>query len=280
MSATASSHVHVEKQPTKSLPNKLSWLAVVIFVVAMLPATIFVMYAIQQHNHAITSATIVANALTPNHHPSTKPSATSSIVLVPTLSVGIDMIGASVLFISVIGLCGVAKRSRTIMNIYFTILIAFILFQVGVAVIAYVNGAQWVDRSLDRSWQQAYETDPSLIRDLQLEFHCQGFSTITDRHILTPSRSEDLVKPCKEILAVRFGRRLNALGTLVLFMRLVQLSGVFLLCLLFHQIAQLDDQEDIADIAEKAQPSDAVITEKTGLMAAYDGIEENDEEGV
>ncbi|RUP16106.1 hypothetical protein BC936DRAFT_139549 [Jimgerdemannia flammicorona] len=257
------------------------------------------MYAIQQHNHAITSATIVANALTPNHHPSTKPSATSSIVLVPTLSVGIDMIGASVLFISVIGLCGVAKRSRTIMNIvsfphlYFTILIAFILFQVGVAVIAYVNGAQWVDQSLDRSWQQAYETDPSLIRDLQLEFHCQGFSTITDRHILTPSRSEDLVKPCKEILAVRFGRRLNALGTLVLFMRLVQvckqghlrgfvgpLSGVFLLCLLFHQIAQLDDQEDIADIAEKAQPSDAVITEKTGLMAAYDGIEENDEEGV
>ncbi|KAG0377345.1 hypothetical protein BGX24_006293 [Mortierella sp. AD032] len=185
------------------------------------------------------------------------------ITLTPTLSVGVDIMGIGVVLVSVMGLFGVAKGCRRLMNMYFGIVLCFIAVQVGYAVVGFMSGANWVEESLEKSWDRAYQTDRSLIHDLQIESRCQGFYSRGDRAVAMPAGMEDYLAPCADILSLRFGRRLEKMGYLILCIRLIQaslfrvacagyflrrvmsegLTGVFLLSVLFKQLAAID-QED------------------------------------
>ncbi|KAF9119203.1 hypothetical protein BGW39_000485 [Mortierella sp. 14UC] len=170
------------------------------------------------------------------------------ITLTPTLSIGVDIMGIGVVLVSVMGLLGVAKGCRRLMNMYFGLVLCFITVQVGYAVVGFMSGSSWVHEALEKSWDKAYQTDRTLIHDLQIESRCQGFYNRGDRAVSMPTSMEDYLGPCAEILNLRFGRRLQKMGYLILCIRLIQaslfrLTGVFLLSVLFRHLAALD-QED------------------------------------
>ncbi|KAI8600730.1 hypothetical protein EDD21DRAFT_430630, partial [Dissophora ornata] len=166
------------------------------------------------------------------------------ITLIPTLSVGIDVMGIGVVLVSIMGLFGVAKGCRRLMNLYFGLVLCFIAFQVGNAIVGYMSGSSWVQEALEKSWDMAYRTDKGLIRDLQIELHCVGFHTQEDRAVPTSTSSEIYLPPCAEILQLRFGKRLQHLGSLILCIRLIQLTGVLLLSVLFKHLAAMDQVEE------------------------------------
>ncbi|KAF9968246.1 hypothetical protein BGZ70_005636 [Mortierella alpina] len=126
-------------------------------------------------------------------------------------------------------------------------------------------GAAWADKLLDRSWNTALVNDPELIHDLQAE----GFD---DRSAGSPEAcpgSEDLPS-CGEILKLNFGSRLEKLGTMLLLLRLLQLSGVLLLAILFKYLALIDREES----EQEDKNTLVTITEKSG----YDLAEKQSED--
>ncbi|KAF9096902.1 hypothetical protein BGX23_010213 [Mortierella sp. AD031] len=155
--------------------------------------------------------------------------------------------------VSLIGLLGVAKGNRRLMNLYFGFVMVFISIQALLAVKGALSGADWVKDALDRSWTNAYETDPDLIRDLQIE----GFHDAEDRSLDTNTGYEGHLRNCSDILEMDFGKRLERLGTTVLWIRLIQLAGVLLLSFLFKYLVILDqsnlDKEREEEEALQAQ---------------------------
>jgi hypothetical protein len=55
------------------------------------------------------------------------------------------------------------------MKQYFGLVLCFIGVQVGYAVVGFMSGTSWIQEALEKSWDKAYESDRSLIRDLQIE---------------------------------------------------------------------------------------------------------------
>ncbi|KAI7828745.1 hypothetical protein BC939DRAFT_49528 [Gamsiella multidivaricata] len=166
------------------------------------------------------------------------------IMLIPTLSVGIDVMGVGVVLVSIMGLLGVAKGCRHLMNLYFALVLCFIAVQVGNAIIGFMSGSSWIQEALQKSWDKAYHTDRSLIRDLQTEFHCQGFLTREDRAATMSLDPEIYLPPCAQFLYMRFGKRLQRLGSIIFCIRLIQLTGVFLLSILFKHLATMDPTDE------------------------------------
>lgn len=209
----------------------LQWcLAPLIFVATMIPASALLVHILQTQSQQAESM----------RH---------GITLTPTLSVGVDIMGIGVVLVSVIGLLGVAKGCRRIMNLYFGLVLCFIAVQVGYAISGFMSGASWVHEALEKSWATAYRTDKSIIHDLQVESNCQGFYSRGDRAVAMPPSMEDYLPPCSEILDQRFGKRLQRMGHLILCIRLIQLTGVFLLSILFKYLAVIE-QEDSEDSDE------------------------------
>ncbi|KAF9574803.1 hypothetical protein EC968_005281 [Mortierella alpina] len=101
-----------------------------------------------------------------------------------------------------------------------------------------------MSEALEKSWDKAYDTDKGLIRDLQIEFHCQGFSSHDDRAVQAPRSVEGSLPFCADILQQRFGKRLRRLGSLILCIRLIQLTGVLLLSILFKHLAMMEQVEE------------------------------------
>ncbi|KAF8948142.1 hypothetical protein BGZ47_006250 [Haplosporangium gracile] len=206
----------------------LQWcLAPLIFVATMIPASVLLIQILKTQNQQPDSM----------RH---------GITLTPTLSIGVDIMGIGVVLVSVMGLLGVAKGCRRLMNLYFGLVMCFIAVQVGYAVVGFMSGAHWVHEALEKSWDKAYLTDKSLIHDLQIESRCQGFYSRGDRAVAMPPSMEDYLAPCAEILNLRFGKRLQRMGYLILCIRMIQLTGVLLLSVLFKHLAVLD-QEDSED---------------------------------
>ncbi|KAF9208657.1 hypothetical protein BGZ49_008035 [Haplosporangium sp. Z 27] len=166
------------------------------------------------------------------------------ITLIPTFSVGVDIMGIGVVLVSIMGLLGVARGCRQLMNFYFVLVLLFIGVQVGNAVVGFLSGSNWIKEALETSWSRAYKVDKGLIQDLQNEFHCQGFHSQEDRSTSMSLRADVYLPPCAEILHTRFGQRLQRLATIILCIRLIQLTGVFLLCILFKHLATTDQAEE------------------------------------
>ncbi|KAG0273205.1 hypothetical protein BGZ96_004981 [Linnemannia gamsii] len=166
-----------------------------------------------------------------------------------------------VIAVSLIGLLGVARGNRRLMNLYFGFVIVFISIQALFAVKGFLSGADWVRDALDRSWTNAYETDKDLIRDLQSEFNCKGFFDGEDRSLETSTGYEGQLPNCSGILEKTFGNRLERLGTTILWIRLIQLAGVLLLSILFKYLAFLDqtDADDKDEDALEAQQQSEML---------------------
>ncbi|KAF9196476.1 hypothetical protein BGZ50_000096 [Haplosporangium sp. Z 11] len=178
----------------------------------------------------------------------------SDITLIPNLSVGVDIMGIGVVIVSIMGLFGVARGCKRLMNLYFALVLCFIVIQVRCSIHGFILGSGWVVEALEKSWDNAYETDKDLIRDLQGEFHCQGFYSSNDRAVELPSSTGDSMPACAEILQERFGKRLQRLGSLILYIRLIQLTGVFLLSILFRHLVAMDEEneEEIKSMDEES----------------------------
>ncbi|KAF9951544.1 hypothetical protein BGZ72_006964 [Mortierella alpina] len=166
------------------------------------------------------------------------------ITLTPTFSVGVDIMGIGVVVVSIMGLLGVAKGCKRLMNLYFVLVLCFIAVQAVYAITGFMSGTSWILEALEKSWDRAYDTDKGLIRDLQIEFNCQGFSSQDDRAVLVPRSFEEPVPFCADILQQRFGKRLRRLGSLILCIRLIQLTGVLLLSILFKHLAMMEQTEE------------------------------------
>ncbi|KAF8935185.1 hypothetical protein BGZ58_005178 [Dissophora ornata] len=113
------------------------------------------------------------------------------ITLIPTLSVGIDVMGIGVVLVSIMGLFGVAKGCRRLMNLYFGLVLCFIAFQVGNAIVGYMSGSSWVQEALEKSWDMAYRTDKGLIRDLQIELTGVLLLSVLFKHLAAMDQVEE-----------------------------------------------------------------------------------------
>ncbi|KAF9345263.1 hypothetical protein BGX26_003347 [Mortierella sp. AD094] len=112
------------------------------------------------------------------------------ITLIPTFSVGVDIMGVGVVLVSVMGLFGVAKGCRQLMNLYFGLVLIFIGVQVGNAVLGFLSGSNWIQEALEKSWSRAYEADKGLIRDLQNELTGVFLLSILFKHLATLDQTE------------------------------------------------------------------------------------------
>ncbi|KAF9306920.1 hypothetical protein BGZ74_002011 [Mortierella antarctica] len=119
----------------------------------------------------------------------------SGVALVPILSVGIDMASIAVLSISVLGLIGVIRGCRRLMNLYFGLVLAFIGVQVGYAVAGFISGTSWIEASLERSWGDAYHKDPSMIYDLQTELGSVLLLSILFKYLAVLDSESSSVEP-------------------------------------------------------------------------------------
>ncbi|KAF9437652.1 hypothetical protein BGZ76_011766 [Entomortierella beljakovae] len=203
------------------------------------------------------------------------------ITLIPTLSVGVDIMGIGVVLVSIMGLFGVAKGCRRLMNLYFGFVLVFIAVQLGSAVFGFINGTSWVQDALEKSWSKAYETDKGLIQDLQDEFVCKGFKSDDDMSTPTSRNSDIYLPPCAEILQTRFGQRLQRLGSIVLCIRMIQLTGVLLLSILFRHLASVDQSDD--DIDEDRSDEESLYFKSEKQIEDEDArvpllLEEDDED--
>ncbi|KAF9185336.1 hypothetical protein BGZ49_004319 [Haplosporangium sp. Z 27] len=158
-----------------------------------------------------------------------------------------DSMCVGVVLISLMGLFGVTKGSKRIMNLYFSFVVVFIAFQGLLAIRGYLTGESWVQNVLDLSWDAAYDSNPELIKDLQREFNCQGFNDQDDRSLELPLEDDEHLPPCSEVLEMSFGKRIKKLASVILCIRLIQLAGVFLLSILFKYLAAMDREEQGLD---------------------------------
>ncbi|KAF9332357.1 hypothetical protein BG006_004780 [Podila minutissima] len=203
------------------------------------------------------TSVILARLLREQLNNSRPSSMDSGVALVPILSVGIDMASIAVLSISVLGLIGVIRGCRRLMNLYFGLVLAFIGVQVGYAVARFISGTSWIEASLERSWGDAYHKDPSMIYDLQTEFNCRGFKTQDDRAVDTPG-SDVYLPPCSQVLETMYGSQLDRMGSMIVCIRLIQLGSVFLLSILFKYLAVLDSE---SSSIEPGSPSERSLSD-------------------
>ncbi|KAG0367544.1 hypothetical protein BGZ54_003703 [Gamsiella multidivaricata] len=89
------------------------------------------------------------------------------------------------------GLLGVAKGCRHLMNLYFALVLCFIAVQVGNAIIGFMSGSSWIQEALQKSWDKAYHTDRSLIRDLQTELTGVFLLSILFKHLATMDPTDE-----------------------------------------------------------------------------------------
>ncbi|KAG0332662.1 hypothetical protein BG004_001154 [Podila humilis] len=197
------------------------------------------------------------------------------VTLIPTLSVGVDLMGIGIIFISIIGLFGVVRGSKKLMNVYFVSVLCFNAFQVVHTIVGFTSGSKWTINALERSWEKAYNRDQSLIHDMQREFGCLGFYTHDDRSGGMEMGSGSIIPVCSEVLQARFGRKLERIGYLILCIRLIQLTGLFLLSILFKHLASMDSiEEQETEVEEEAESENEKGTREKSYFLSEKQLEE------
>ncbi|KAG0219779.1 hypothetical protein BGX33_000621 [Mortierella sp. NVP41] len=161
------------------------------------------------------------------------------ITLTPTVSVGVDIMGIGVMLVSVMGLFSVAKGCRRLMNLYFALVLCFIAVQVGYAVVGFMSGADWVHEALEKSWDRAYQTDKSLIHDLQIELTGVFLLSVLFKYLAVIDQEdaeEDIAKVDEESIYFKSEKQLEDENS---HEDLPHYSG--------HEYEDSDDSEDIED---------------------------------
>ncbi|KAG0023504.1 hypothetical protein BGZ80_009279 [Entomortierella chlamydospora] len=138
------------------------------------------------------------------------------IILAPTFSFSMDSMRVGVVLISLMGLFGVTKKSRRIMNLYFACVVLFTFIQGLFTVRRFLVGKGWIQNVLNLSWEAAYDSNLDLIKKPQKEFNCRGFNDQNDRSLELPLEADELLPPCSEILEMRFGKELKKLASVML----------------------------------------------------------------
>lgn len=80
----------------------------------------------------------------------------------------------------------------------------------------------YIRDQLDLSWGIAYAEDPSILKQLQDQWQCQGFYSLYDRPVLM---KEAMDSSCYPILSQNFGSTLYVWGIKLWIFKLIQVSN-------------------------------------------------------
>ncbi|OZJ04402.1 hypothetical protein BZG36_02394 [Bifiguratus adelaidae] len=197
------------------------------------------------------------------------------IFLVPRSPPFLEPMEAIVLFISVIGIWGVVKGHRAFIDGYILLLGAFVISEMTHVLVAFIDRRAWIARTLSDAWGRAYESDPVMIRILEMEFSCTGFSTPLDRSVILPdlplSALTDL-RTCQDVITDVFGTKLWRWGSSVMLIKFTQVIVMIgVLCAVFFYLsrgntdgADLPTHNDIEKANQCPTYEEATGTEKEG----------------
>ncbi|KND02314.1 uncharacterized protein SPPG_02789 [Spizellomyces punctatus DAOM BR117] len=102
--------------------------------------------------------------------------------LVPmTLPIVAIAVGTSVFILSILGCFGSAMEHRTIVWVYFGIMLALVILQFVVGIVALTNRGDTINELVDKRWDYLYHNKPRHIRDIEDQYECCGLKYLNDR---------------------------------------------------------------------------------------------------
>jgi hypothetical protein len=174
--------------------------------------------------YASRSAPVIATIWTPTVDGTTA-------TLVPEMT--LDVMALAVCMASCAGIVGMLRRSRTLILIYLSILLAFTAFQLTLSLQAILDPSPWISRSIEDACARA---SPTFIVDLEIEFGCSDYAIITE--------TEYTILPCADLLADKLTPRLTMLIWAIFWIRLAQLAGVLVIGWLVTGEEQVEEATD------------------------------------
>jgi len=197
------------------------WLRPLALFLGTISVTLLVIYASR-------SAPIATTIWTP-------PDDIATAMIVPELT--LDVMALAVCMASCAGIVGMLRRSRSLILIYLSILLAFTAFQLTLSLQAILDPSPWITRSIEDACSRA---SPTFIIDLEIEIDCSDYAIITE--------TEYTLMPCAALLADKLTPRLTMLIWAIFWIRLAQLAGVLVIGWL---VSGEDLVEDVADVSAK-----------------------------
>jgi CD63 antigen len=165
---------------------------------------------------------------------------------------GLLAIGALVMTISFLGCCGALRESRCLLFLYALLLFVLILAQLVVAGLILTDSGKAED-VLSDGWNEQRIDDPQVIRDLQNQFDCCGFTTIApgveDGSVSPCPPAPAATTPCFDKLKDEFNSRARLLGGFGVALALMEIFGlIFAICL--RTGIKTREEEDIDDLED------------------------------
>ncbi|RHZ78262.1 hypothetical protein Glove_166g206 [Diversispora epigaea] len=181
------------------------------------------------------------------------------IVLTPNLTLNGDFVCVLCAWIiALFGAFNFMRRNNCIGQFVSAFLIIFTILQTLTAIYNVVFSNQWIFKTLGGSWQRAYKLDIELIREIEDEFSCKGYS----------SGSNDMFEEsCSKILMQKFGPQFFYIVKIVLYSRLVQLFGVVTHAFIFDCITLHDIRQFIYGDNEGETEEDCFFDDKDFVIS-------------
>ncbi|KAI8817379.1 Tetraspanin family-domain-containing protein [Fimicolochytrium jonesii] len=150
----------------------------------------------------------------------------------PIISIAV---GSAVILISVLGSLSSFAEMRTALWCYFWILLAFILLQYIIGIVALSTRGDAIDELADRRWNYLYFNRPKYLRDIQENYECCGLNYLDDRAYPKPERAQDKCsrhpdfayqRPCIGPIKEEWSERQKVFGITILSLGALQLLGL------------------------------------------------------
>jgi len=146
------------------------------------------------------------------------------------IPVAIIILGIFVFLVSITGCCGAFAENKPILIVYFVILSILVIGQVTIMIVILVDRAN-TEITLDQAWQKAYDSRPSIIRDIEDEYSCCGLKNITDRAIPkgSPEACHNIFgynRPCLDSLSHSYKKHRMTLGIWSFILAIIQILAL------------------------------------------------------
>jgi hypothetical protein len=154
------------------------------------------------------------------------------------LPLGITIIGALVILVSIAGCCGALVESKPVLITYFGVLLILVIIQT-IAILLALANTKHVENAVDTAWDKAYRTRPRIIRDIENEYSCCGFRSTTDRAVPSNCANNTYYgwdRPCYDSLRDSYKHHQYMWGILGIFLVAIQIMALICAYLLIRRI--------------------------------------------
>ncbi|KAL1922106.1 uncharacterized protein VTP21DRAFT_10748 [Calcarisporiella thermophila] len=164
-----------------------------------------------------------------------------------TTPIALMILGAVVFVVSFMGCLGAMGELRSVLIIYFSLLLLLVLVQLFITILAFTPK---IDDAIDAAWQKAYDSDSKLLRDIENEYSCCGLRNVTDRAV--PKRAPDACvtspyfgydQPCYRQLRKAYKRNGEAIAIGGLVLAVVQILSLMCAGMLISRIPTPEERE-------------------------------------